>query len=58
MCVCVCVYCLPYVVMGIELRRMRYAGHVVQMWRRKMHTGFGVGNLRVRPLGDLDTAGT
>jgi len=34
------VYCSVYIVRVIKSRRMRWAGHVARMGRRKLHTGF------------------
>ena len=33
-------YCSPNIVQVIKSRRMRWAGHVARMGRRKVYTGF------------------
>jgi hypothetical protein len=39
-------YCSPYIVRVIQLRRIRWAGHVARMGRREVYTGFWWGHLR------------
>jgi hypothetical protein len=38
----------PNVIQVINLRRMRWVGHVARMGTGEVHTGFWWGNLRVR----------
>jgi hypothetical protein len=39
-------YSSPNIVRVIKSRRMRWAGHVVRMGKREVHTGFWWGDLR------------
>jgi hypothetical protein len=51
-------YSSPNIVRVIKSRRMRWAGHVARMGRRKAYTGFWRGNLRERDyLEDPDVDG-
>jgi hypothetical protein len=40
------VYFSPNIIRVIKSRRMRLTGHVARMTDRRVHTGFGCGNLR------------
>jgi len=51
-------HCSPNIIGVVKSIRVRWAGHIAQMGRREVHTGFRCGNLRERDyLEDLSIDG-